>query len=147
MYSNPGAPQTHVTDIHFAQKAHVQQFAEPEPELCVLFSPVQVRTDFPNRTLPSLPWAVNPDPGPSPPPVSFIPPPTNSEPVWEGGDGGGNGSRSPQQNSPPGAYAYVIVSRVADRDACGTGRRADTAMAQRWTPYYLQLNRAAEIGA
>ncbi|KAJ6613535.1 hypothetical protein B0H10DRAFT_2272325 [Mycena sp. CBHHK59/15] len=32
----------------------VQQFAEPEPELCVQFSPVQVRTDFPNRTLPSL---------------------------------------------------------------------------------------------
>ncbi|KAJ6453914.1 hypothetical protein C8R45DRAFT_944830 [Mycena sanguinolenta] len=32
----------------------VRPFAEPEPELGVQFSPVRVRTDFPNRTLPTL---------------------------------------------------------------------------------------------
>jgi len=32
----------------------VRAFAEPEPELRVQFSPVRVRTDFPNRTLGTL---------------------------------------------------------------------------------------------
>jgi len=32
----------------------VQQIGEPEPELCVQFGSVQVRTDFPNRTLTTL---------------------------------------------------------------------------------------------
>jgi hypothetical protein len=32
----------------------VRGFTEPEPELCVRFSPVQVRTEIPSRTLPTL---------------------------------------------------------------------------------------------